>query len=157
MSDEHASRDYVTLVANNFTPPPLSFEVLAKAGQVFPTRASEQPALGRLGDCYPNAFNLAILSRLHYVEGYAIAGDIGLPLQHAWCVDDAGQVFDPTWADGHTYFGMAFKRHKLAPLMRHSGKICILDNLYLFADLGVDELRRRLLAAALPISMEEPA
>lgn len=155
MSDAHASRDYVRLVANNFSPPPLSFEVLAQAGQVFPERAAAQPALGQMGDCFPNALNLALRARLHYVEGYAIAGDISIPLEHAWCVNDAGRVYDPTWPDGHTYFGMAFKRRSMAVMMRHSGKVCILGNLFLFADLGVDALRRQLLEAALPIPLLE--
>lgn len=46
--------------------------------------------------CFDNAFRLAERRPdLCYVEGYAFSL---LPVEHGWCVDEAGHVIDPTWA-----------------------------------------------------------
>lgn len=56
--------------------------------------------------CFRNAGTAAIDNpELTYVEGYA--GTI-IPIMHAWCVTDNGTIIDPTWEDGHHYFGIAF-------------------------------------------------
>jgi hypothetical protein len=48
-----------------------------------------------LGQCFINAQRLARRRKtLHYVEGIA---EGVLPMAHAWCVDRAGNVYDPTW------------------------------------------------------------
>lgn len=61
--------------------------------------------------CFMNAYKLAQkYPELTYVEGYASLGFIDLPFEHAWCVDKAGKVIDPTWQDPETsvYFGIEF-------------------------------------------------
>jgi hypothetical protein len=42
---------------------------------------------------------------LIYVEGFAVGV---FPTLHGWCVDDAGNVIDPTWPDGRgkEYYGV---------------------------------------------------
>jgi len=62
---------------------------------------------GTVGQCFANAGSLALNNPgLIYVEGLA---DCGLfPTAHAWCIDDAGRVIDPTWRDcaNASYFGI---------------------------------------------------
>lgn len=62
------------------------------------------------GQCYLNCAQLALGDgQLTYVEGFAVLPDIALHFQHAWCVDENGQVVDPTWAEpGRAYFGVPF-------------------------------------------------
>lgn len=61
-------------------------------------------------ECYKNAFILAESnSDYTYVEGLAIPGFIGIPLEHAWVVDAKGHVIDTTWEDGIEYFGIPFE------------------------------------------------
>jgi hypothetical protein len=73
--------------------------------------------------CYRNTFKLVhARPQLRYTEGYAIAtiddDFTGIPVQHAWAVDDAGRVMDPTWPDAgrSAYFGIEFD---LADVSRH--------------------------------------
>lgn len=48
--------------------------------------------------CYANCQRLVLRNRsLTYVEGYAMAQDVSLPLQHAWLLDADGCAIDPTW------------------------------------------------------------
>lgn len=60
--------------------------------------------------CYHNAveFMQQEIKRgkiLHYVEGVALSGAKAIP--HAWCVDEAGGIYDPTWTCGsRAYFGV---------------------------------------------------
>lgn len=54
--------------------------------------------------CFRNAYELARRRGLRYAEGFA-AGII--PVLHAWCLDDAGHIADPTWRErGAVYFGV---------------------------------------------------
>ncbi len=64
---------------------------------------------GRMRECFKNAFYLADRDDKYiYVEGFATTKRLGLPLLHAWCVDKQGNVYDPTWRDGDTYYGVPF-------------------------------------------------
>ena len=66
---------------------------------------------GEKRDCYRNAFQLMMSnSELTYVEGYGISKTIPLPIPHAYCVDEEGNVVDPTWDDQEDciYFGVKF-------------------------------------------------
>ena len=53
---------------------------------------------GQLGECYLSAGKLALTrpDEFVYCEGWA-QSSIGIPLQHAWCLDHRGNVVDPTW------------------------------------------------------------
>ena len=71
---------------------------------------------GEMGDCSLNALLLACAyqNELHYVEGFALSAKIAAesPHLHAWCVDNDGNVVDPTWRDklmGQEYCGLVFK------------------------------------------------
>jgi hypothetical protein len=69
--------------------------------------------LGATGLCYRNASQL-VMKRpdLTYAEGFAHT-DGGFIVMHAWAVDAAGNVVDPTWGDrGHWYKGVRYDRQK---------------------------------------------
>lgn len=61
--------------------------------------------------CYANSKQLALKNRnLTYVEGYAMAQGVSIPLQHAWLLDTDGYVIDSTWEpSGCCYLGIAFR------------------------------------------------
>ncbi|MEG3838816.1 hypothetical protein [Microcoleus sp. herbarium14] len=47
--------------------------------------------------CYANCQRLVLKNRsLTYVEGYAMAQGVSLPLHHAWLLDTDGCAIDPT-------------------------------------------------------------
>lgn len=58
--------------------------------------------------CYANCKQLVLKNRsLTYVEGYAMAVGVSLPLQHAWLLDTDGCAIDPTWeTPGCCYLGI---------------------------------------------------
>lgn len=65
-------------------------------------------------ECYKNA-SLLVMMRddLSFVEGFAKTGKIGdLVFAHAWAVDRAGNVIDPTWSEPENahYFGVKYER-----------------------------------------------
>lgn len=59
--------------------------------------------------CFENAFRTVTRYGLTYVEGYAVGI---IPTHHAWCIDEAGNVVDPTWHEEEysevEYLGVAF-------------------------------------------------
>jgi hypothetical protein len=106
--------------------------------------------------CYRNAFRLASeRPELRYIEGYGVsAGFEGMPERHAWCVDRAGLVFDPTptWADPDlplplALCGIALPLDFVEPYVDraelHRGTLAALrDRIFLVTDaLGVEPLR----------------
>lgn len=63
-------------------------------------------------ECYRNAYlHSAHNKDLIYCEGLAVSKNLPLPLEHAWCLDNEGRVYDPTWDDSTEclYFGIAFR------------------------------------------------
>lgn len=76
--------------------------------------------------CYSNAGRVALgldgfdFPELTYVEGYAISS-LGIPLGHAWLVDEDGNVIDKTWPEGSGYFGIPIPRDGLAKIVLNSG------------------------------------
>ena len=74
------------------------------------------PSRGRRGQCFANAARLALRDdRFTYVEGYATLADGAPYLDHAWVVDSAGQVTDPTWTfvPNRFYFGVPLRTDAL--------------------------------------------
>lgn len=60
--------------------------------------------LGPMRQCYNNAFHavaesLGTADQLTYCEGFALPASLGIAVEHAWVVDGAGRVIDPTWDD----------------------------------------------------------
>lgn len=104
-------------------------EFVLKHGQEFKKRFElpKEIRRGKLGLCFQQAADLATRdSRYTYCEGYA-AGVI--PLMHAWCIDKAGNVIDPTWADdlGHSYFGVPFKTKYLIHQLLETERYGLID------------------------------
>lgn len=63
------------------------------------------------GACFSNALQLMNqYLDLRYCEGMGCYAGLPLLYHHAWCVTQAGEVVDPTWADGEGYMGVGFGR-----------------------------------------------
>lgn len=81
-------------------------------GREFATTAPRRRFISwvrRANACFTNCLQLAIIERLVYVEGFAVLPAAGFEFHHAWCLDEAGRVLDPTWeAPGSAYFGVPF-------------------------------------------------
>lgn len=78
--------------------------------------------------CFMNAFQLATTyNNYKYVEGYA-SGII--PVQHAWCVDDDGNVVDPTWVydPEDSYYGVEFNTNFLIRRVIQKGSYGLIDD-----------------------------
>ncbi|MBB4509710.1 MULTISPECIES: hypothetical protein [Rhizobium] len=90
--------------------------------------------------CFRNATAFALVRHdVTYVEGFALDPALPIPLEHAWLVDDKGQVIDPTWDDniGHVYYGVPFERDFVARMMEQSGGECgLLDHRILHRHAG---------------------
>ena len=114
---------------------------------------------GKPQACYQNSTHLALdLPHLTYVEGYVTV--YGVPINHAWCIDEEGVVVDVTIdraiSGGGTarigeYFGVPFRAdyvRKAAILNAHYG---LLDPYYnrktvtKLIELGLDQGQQWLL------------
>lgn len=158
LQETNQSEQFIRQVTGHFKDgSPLAYQVLAARGRVYPRKAPYQPVLGQLGQCYENAYHLAMNQGLHYVEGLAIPGAVGFAMDHAWCVDDDGQVFDPTWDNGQDYFGVPFSYDGLATIYDQSGHHSVFGNLFRLRKLGVEGVRQLLLDAALPLPVDQEA
>lgn len=75
--------------------PRLLQHVTSQQGRALPAGVGRAPAR----QCYQNAGLLVVQNpTLTYCEGFAVSR-VGVPVQHAWCLDAQGQVVDPTWPD----------------------------------------------------------
>jgi hypothetical protein len=75
---------------------------------------------GEAKACFSNATKLALAdNRLRYVEGFGMRVGLMIPIHHAWCVYEDGQVVDPTWRDPEAcrYLGVVFERETLIAQM----------------------------------------
>lgn len=95
-------------------------------------KAAERPTGIRQGvmrQCFKNAteLHLKCSKRYSYCEGYAL--NI-IPVLHAWCVDQDGNVVDPTWPDQQDcqYYGVEIPRQYLVRTMIETEHYGILDN-----------------------------
>ena len=99
-----------------------SATLLLKHGVFFsPTTKPKHVRWGERGLCFMNAATLALADRtLTYVEGYAHCGL--LPVEHAWVVDDEGNLIDNTWPKlGQCYYGVAITEEGLRRSLVHNG------------------------------------
>lgn len=142
------SAEYIHQICTCFEKPPLMYQVLGERGIEFNQIATARPGYGEPKQCFQNAYHLARLAGLHYVEGFAASPVLPIPVEHAWCVDDMGHVYDPTWIDGSDYFGMRVKLDVLEQVMQHTGCYGLFGNLHGLKK-SVEETRQFLLDAAL--------
>lgn len=64
--------------------------------------------------CYLNCLQLLDEHpEFKYCEGYALATDSVLPVPHAWLVNSAMEVIDPTWNNPAIYLGVTFNSNWL--------------------------------------------
>lgn len=119
------------------TPRPPDFQYLCmedfilREGYLMGNRSPRSDRLrrGRPKECYHNAYLLALSNpRLIYCEGYAVSGNVPLPVAHAWCIDEKGNVIDPTWKDGRSYYGVPFKIAYVSEKNRSKKNYGIIDN-----------------------------
>jgi hypothetical protein len=101
-------------------------------GMPFDKVASGPVKRGTPKACFMNACHLAFEDdALTYVEGYACGvKDIALPMQHAWCVNAADEVIDPTWprGSGYGYYGVPFDTRFLRQQVAKRGYYGLIDD-----------------------------
>lgn len=104
---------------------PSLMKALLEYGKAYPT--DEETYTGKRGKahmCYSNAARKAAGDPdLTYVEGFVSV--FGLPLAHAWNIDEHGVVVDPTLKSANGvdgYFGVAFKTEVLQREMQLTKK-----------------------------------
>jgi hypothetical protein len=49
-------------------------------------------------------------------------------MEHAWCIDRADFVADPTWLCGHDYFGVPFRHDYLRAIVLAKNGYGLIDN-----------------------------
>jgi hypothetical protein len=84
--------------------------------------------------CFQNAAQLAIADpSLTYYEGYAV-GRTALPIHHAWCIDEDGEVVDTTWREEGedpgewSYLGVGFQTPFLCRVIHEKETWGVLDS-----------------------------
>lgn len=88
--------------------------------------------------CYRNAFLLACeRPGLTYCEGIVCWTGLPVPIAHAWCINEAGKVVDPTLETasdeegglkgGLTYFGVRFEDEDVEQVTFEAGTFGVLD------------------------------
>ncbi len=53
-----------------------------------------------------------------YCEGFA---DSIVPVLHAWCIDELGNVIDPTWRKGNDYHGIPYTTEYVSKVVEETG------------------------------------
>lgn len=79
---------------------------------------------GPIKSCYENSTAYAVVrTDIYYAEGYAIDPSLPIPIEHAWLVNHAGEVIDPTWycVGDRVYFGIAFQSVSLRQILAANG------------------------------------
>lgn len=103
-------------------------EVVVRYGRSFEqARTTSISGRGPARGCYDNALAAALASQrtrtpLTYCEGYGWVPALDLLVQHAWVVDDAGRVIDPTWTDAATcgYIGIPLDLKRIVTARRNA-------------------------------------
>jgi len=86
----------------------LLVSVLLRGGSFYPPRSLPKGIKrGAFGQCFDNSRKLAKKKGWTYCEGVALTGKYDVVQPHAWCVDQQGNVVDPTWEEtGLAYLGL---------------------------------------------------
>ena len=105
-------------------------QLVLEYGQHFtPKPLPPDVELGEKKQCFANALWLSYGRRdLIYCEGFASSG---VAVMHAWCVDKAGNVVDPTWSGRVAeteYFGIPFRTRWVIRLMAQKEQTGVIDN-----------------------------
>lgn len=110
---------------------PLFIRFLSEHGREMPMKhVSEITGLSKSGECYKNSYELMLRGPYTYCEGYAIKKGL-IPLEHAWVIDQEGNVIDPTWDGECEYFGVSFKDDFVFEMIERVHHYGINPNLYL--------------------------
>lgn len=107
---------------------PIAFKLLLDHGKIMVPKRFDR-IHGQRGLCYQNAFSNMDLDHC-YVEGYAMKQGL-IPLAHAWLMDEDGYAIDPTWADGHYYYGVPFDNDFIMEHADRTGYYGVFEGLYL--------------------------
>ena len=110
--------------------------LIIETGKPFSKRVEPTPFKGKPKSCFENCFKaLWNYPHLRYCEGFAIDDDLTLAISHAWLVNDAFEVIDPTWTGkrftGCTYFGVVFNNDFVVEFVTQTRHYGILDSDYL--------------------------
>ncbi|ALG06309.1 hypothetical protein AOZ06_04660 [Kibdelosporangium phytohabitans] len=96
-----------------------------------PTPLPMGRAFGPERQCYANASAYSEIHDVAYTEGYALSTS-GVVYAHAWCVDQHGQVHDPTWRHGGVaYLGLSFSKSYVHDCNQRSGAACLVHDPHL--------------------------
>lgn len=110
-----------------------SYALVLEWGRTFTPQAKPKGIKwGQRQRCYDNAYDLLEKHpTFTYCEGFVLAGPALFEVEHAWCVDEAGNVVDNTLREpGFAYFGVPFDR-KWVAVMVTSGAASLIDHLLL--------------------------
>ena len=104
------------------------YQLLREHGRFWqPAPLRSDVKAGVIKQCFDNAYKLAKRRGWRYVEG--IAHGVVIPMHHAWCVDDNGNVVDNTWREvGESYCGVEIPTAYVAYVRRTTGLWASLDN-----------------------------
>ena len=82
--------------------------------------------------CYDNAYDLMTEHpTMTYCEGFVLLEKVAIPVEHAWCIDEAGGVVDNTVrASTVAYFGIPFDPTWVTDMIE-SGAKSLVDQLLL--------------------------
>ena len=113
----------LTLADQTGRQPSLMADVLHRHGRAF--QIKDHPLNGSMAmrECFANSIE-ALEPGQQYCEGYATLKGLDVPMEHAWILDEDGQIIDPTWPDGGHYFGVALKENfvrEMIAMTRHFG------------------------------------
>jgi hypothetical protein len=98
-----------------YLPPSNYIQLILDHGREMGPVGKSGPSRSEPNACFANALLLtANRKAVFYCEGYAVPAKVGLPMHHAWCVDQQGRVLDPTWEENSElspwYYGLTFTR-----------------------------------------------
>jgi len=112
------------------------YRLIQETGRTFSKRVEPAPFKGKPKSCFQNCFEaLWKYPQLSYCEGFAIDDNIPIAVSHAWLVNDASEVIDPTWVGKNfiscAYFGVVFNRKFVIDFATKTRVYGILDSDYL--------------------------